>query len=79
QPNGVGLRIEAEDICSLTMESYFAFDYFIVEEDFIIPPSIWSRYGQDTRIPRGYYPIKRYDNYFEIVFSPDSNLLSTLN
>jgi len=77
-PTGVGLWISRDNICPMTMERYFAFDYFVVEQDFAIPPTFWQRYGEPQTIRKGYYPIERHDGYFQIIFSPDSNLLSTL-
>ena len=77
-PTGVGLWINRDDISPLMMERYFAFDYFVIEQDFAIPPTIWQRYGEAQVIHKGYYPIDRQADHFQIIFSTDSNLLSTL-
>lgn len=77
-PSGVGLWIDIDQLSPLTMEYYFYFDYFVVEEAYTIPGELWQRYGEEQTIEKGYYPIIRHNNHFQIIFSPDSNLLSTL-
>ncbi len=77
-PNGVGLLISLDQISPLTMERYFYFDYFVVEEDYAIPAHIWQRYGEAQVVKKGYYTILRRDGHIHLIFSPDNNLLSTL-
>ena len=77
-PNGIGLLISLDQISPLTMERYFYFDYFVVEEDYAIPKHIWQRYGEAQVVKKGYYKILRGDGHIHLIFSQDNNLLSTL-
>jgi hypothetical protein len=76
QPTGIVMEVQRERMSRLTLEKYFEFDFFVVEEDYPIPPDIWPSFGHQKVIRRGFYPVIAHEDYFQIIFSDDTNVLS---